>query len=60
MTTEKPTGTCQECKNFVPGGTVPADKDGACVWQEKDIKGGLLWLSRPVRADESCGMFEPK
>lgn len=51
---------CKECKNFIPGGTVPADKDGACVWQEKDIKGSLLWLSRAVKAVDCCEKFERK
>jgi len=51
---------CDACRNFVPGGTVPPGKDGACIRQEKDIKGGLLWLSKPVNKTGSCDMFVKK
>ena len=51
---------CGACRNFVSGGTVPPGKDGACIRQEKDIKGGLLTLSTPVSKTGGCGMFVKK
>ena len=47
-------GKYKDNPNFIPGGTVPEDKDGAYIWQEKDSKGATLWLSKPVSKDDDC------
>ena len=51
---------CEECVSFISGGTVPAGKDGSCIWSELDPKGGKITLSRPVTKLEFCKMFTPK
>lgn len=45
---------CKDHPDFIRGGTVPAGKDGFFIWQERDIKGGLIWLAKPVKEDDDC------
>ena len=47
-------GKCKDSADFIPGGTIPEGKDGSLIWQEKDSKGAMLWLSKPVSKEADC------
>jgi hypothetical protein len=53
-------GTCGDCRNFVAAGPVSPGKEGNCVREEKDQKGGIIWYSKPVRKTDTCRAFQEK